>query len=265
MSTDAQAAAVIQVHGLRLGYGAHTVIEAVDLRVQAGEFWFLLGQNGTGKTTLLKALLGLLLPQAGEIHMHPTLARRDRIGFVPQRCDLNASLPTTVREFVLLGLVGLRTRRKDRAERLAWSLEKVGLEGMAKKGYWSLSEGQRQRALVARALARRPAVLVMDEPTIGLDPAAETTLFEYLSAVNQDDRLTILCVSHDLATAARQGSHVALFHKAHVQAGPAREILTPTNLQRIYGVGLDVQWQTDNATSEVPIDPGIRTVLGPFS
>ncbi len=232
-----------QACGLCLGYGNQAVLREVDLEVKVGEFWYLLGQNGTGKTTLLKAMLGLLPPQSGTISLHPVLAQRERMGFVPQRCEFNPSLPTTVREFVLLGLVGIRTNRRDRSERVGWSLEKVGMLGMATDDYWSLSGGQRQRVLVARALARYPSLLIMDEPTSGLDPAAETVLLEYLAILNREEKLTVVCVSHDLTTAARHGSHVALFHKGRVQAGPVRKVLSRENLERIYGIRLDVQWQ----------------------
>ncbi len=237
---------LIQAHGLRLAYGDYTVLDRVEFCVFPGEFWFLLGQNGTGKTTLLKALLGLLSPSAGRIDLHPDLMCSDRIGFVPQRCDLQPSVPITVREFVLLGLVGLRAGRKERKKRLHWALSKVGLGDMAKQDYWSLSHGQRQRTLVARALARRPAVLIMDEPTTGLDPAAESTLLNDMVALNRKERLTILCVSHDLPVAARHGSHIALFHHGGVQSGTAREVLTSDNLERVYGMGLDVFWKDND-------------------
>ncbi len=234
---------LIQTVGLTLGYGAHTVLEQVNIEVKAGEFWFLLGQNGTGKTTLLKALLGLIEPLDGEIYMSESVAQRDRLGFVPQRCDFNNSLPTTVGEFVSLGLVGIRVGRKERSSRLEWSLEKVGLMGMARMDYWALSEGQRQRALVARALARHPKLLIMDEPTIGLDPVAESALLEYLGALNRDNDVTILCVSHDLTTAAQYSSHVALFHHGRVESGRVQEVLNPLQLQRAYGVELDIGWE----------------------
>src|SRR5512139_2311804 len=143
---------ILQSTGLTLGYGRRTILRDVNLQVHPGELWFFLGPNGHGKSTFLHAVLGLLQPKAGRLWLHPERARRDRVGFVPQRCDLNPSLPTTVQEFVLLGLVGLRAPAEDRSQRLVWALEKVGLGGLGTRDYWSLSGGQRQRALVARAL-----------------------------------------------------------------------------------------------------------------
>lgn len=229
---------LIQAQGLRLGYRDRTAIDGVNLTVRLGEFWFFLGPNGAGKSTLIKALLGLLEPQAGQIHLHPQLACREKTGFVPQSSALNPSLPTTVREFVSLGLVGIRAGGKTRAARLNGALEHVGLAGLAGRGYWTLSDGQRQRALVARALIRRPGLLIMDEPTNGLDLAAETALLAYLAKLNREESLTVVCVSHNLATAIRYGSHVALFHGGGVQSGPVRDILTPESVRQVFGIDL---------------------------
>ena len=147
-------AVIVKMIGLCLGYGQRTVLQQVSVQIRSGEFWFLLGPNGEGKTTFLRAILGMIRPQAGQLWIHPELGQREHIGFVPQRCDINPTLPTTVREFVLLGLVGIHTDRKDEALRLEWALDKVGLGRFEGKDYWSLSGGQRQRALVARALCR---------------------------------------------------------------------------------------------------------------
>jgi len=174
---------ILHTHKLSLGYGSKTVLTDVNLTVQPAEFWCFLGQNGVGKTTLLRALLGLLRPQAGQLQFHPELGRREYMGFVPQRCDLNPTLPITVREFALLGLVGIRANRGQQHERLAWALGKMDLSGMADKNYWSLSGGQRQRALVARALVRRPAVLILDEPTNNLDLSMEDAFLHMLSTL----------------------------------------------------------------------------------
>ena len=227
---------LLEARELCLGYGSGLILEAVSLTVKEGEFWFLLGQNGTGKSTLVKAILGLLQPQSGVIRLHADLKDRRQVGFVPQQPEINPTLPTTVREFVTLGLVGIHSRPRDTAQRLSWALERVGLMGMERQDYWSLSAGQRQRVLVARALARRPRLLVMDEPTAGLDPKAESTLMDYLDTLNRVEGLTIVCVSHDLTTAGRHASHIALFHGGKILAGSTEEVLTQDNLQQVYGV-----------------------------
>ena len=231
---------LLQATNLSLGYGRRMVLRQVNLIVHAGEFWFFLGPNGEGKTTLLRAILGMLHPQAGRLWVDRELSQRDCLGFVPQRCDINPTLPTTVREFTLLGLVGLRTSPQERRERLAWALEKVGLRGLEDTDYWALSGGQRQRALVARALVRRPSVLSLDEPTNGLDVVTEDSLLRFIADLNRERHLTVLFVSHNVAIAARYASHLAFFHGGHVVAGARQDMLNRQTLHQVYGVGVEI-------------------------
>jgi ABC-type Mn2+/Zn2+ transport system ATPase subunit len=240
---------ILEADGLRLAYGNNVVLDQVNIRGRAGEFWFLIGPNGHGKTTLLLALLGQLRPCAGRLVRQGDFARPERIGFVPQQCSANPTLPTTVREFVLLGLVGIAATRAERAARLAWALETVGLAGAATRNFWSLSGGQRQRALVARALVRQPRVLIADEPTNGFDLSVETALYESLARLNQRERLTVVLVTHDLAVAARYGTHLALVHDGRVEAGPAPDILLPGSLSRAYRVPIEVSTGANGSVS----------------
>jgi ABC-type Mn2+/Zn2+ transport system ATPase subunit len=231
---------VLHATGLSLAYGQHMVLEHVALEIRQGEFWYCLGPNGEGKTTLLRAILGDLRPQAGQLWLHPELARRERIGFVPQRCDLNPALPTTVREFVLLGTVGTPIRRREYGVRLDWALTRVGLQHMARRSYWALSGGQRQRALIARALVRQPSLLLLDEPTNGLDLPTTDALLQFLVALHRQEQVTLLFVTHDVTLAARYATHVLLLRAGHAVVGPASEVLTPHHLARVYGVGIAV-------------------------
>jgi ABC-type Mn2+/Zn2+ transport system ATPase subunit len=216
------------------------VLNEVTLAIRSGEFWFLLGPNGEGKTTFLRTVLGLMRPLAGQLWRHQDLQDRTHVGFVPQRCDINPTLPTTLREFVRLGLVGMRTPREDQAERLSWALARMGLGGLAGKDYWSLSGGQRQRALIARALVRRPRVLVLDEPTNGLDLEAEDTALRFLAELNRQEQHTVLFVTHNIALAARYATHVAFFHAGSVVAGLSQAVLQRETLERIYGVAVEI-------------------------
>jgi ABC-type Mn2+/Zn2+ transport system ATPase subunit len=113
-------AVLLRASGLGLAWDGTPVVRGVEMTVRSGEFWALAGPNGAGKSTFLQAVLGIVPPAAGGVWRHPRLAARERIGFVPQRSDMAAILPTTVRAFVLLGLVGVRVARVDRAARLEW-------------------------------------------------------------------------------------------------------------------------------------------------
>jgi zinc transport system ATP-binding protein len=240
---------ILEARDLRLGYVGRLVIDQADIQVRSGEFWFLIGPNGHGKTTLLSGMLGRLRPVGGRLTPQGDFSRPERIGFVPQQCSTNPTLPTTVREFVRLGLVGIRAGRAERAERLSWALGIVDLGGMEDRDFWSLSGGQRQRALVARALIRRPRVLVADEPTSGLDLSVETALYESLAELNRTEQLTVILVTHDLAVAARYSTHLALVHDGRVEAGPTKEILHAGRLAKAYGVPIEVVPEASGSVS----------------
>jgi ABC-type Mn2+/Zn2+ transport system ATPase subunit len=228
--------AVIEIKNLVVGYGERVILRDVTLTVCSGEFWFFVGPNGEGKSTLLKAILGAIEPVSGSIELNAELSSRQRLGFVPQRCDLNPTLRTTVREFIALGLVGIGGDRRDEAEHVALALAKVGLAGFERREYWSLSGGQRQRALVARALVRKPRLLILDEPTNGLDLAAEAMLLDALVRLNRDEHTTILFVAHNLTLAAEFATDVALFSRARVRIGHRDDVLRPECLAEAYGV-----------------------------
>lgn len=227
---------LVRAEGLTLRYGQQPVLDDVSLSVGAGEFWFLLGPNGEGKTTFLRALLGELAPAGGRLVLDEAVRDRAAVGFVPQRCSPNPILPTTVREFVELGLVGARADAAQRRASLRWALAQAGLAGLERRSYWALSGGQRQRALVARALVRRPRLLILDEPTNHLDFLIEQSILDVLAHLNREAGTTILFVTHALHLAARYGTHAALFHGGRVESGPAAELLRPERLRRAYGV-----------------------------
>lgn len=232
----AQSEPILRASGLALGYGRRPILAGIDLEIAAGEFWCFVGPNGEGKTTMLRAILGEIAPRSGELWMRADLRSRVGIGFVPQRSEPNPTLPTTVREFVALGLVGLGVIAADRQRRLAWALAHAGLQGSEKRSYWRLSGGERQRALIARALVRRPELLVLDEPTSHLDFAIEAAVLDLLAEQNRRHGTSVLLVTHDLGVAARKATHVALFHAGRVQAGVTADVLTEANLQRLYGI-----------------------------
>lgn len=229
---------LVEAIGLSLCYAQRPVLQDVTFAIRTGEFWFCVGLNGAGKSTLVRALLGMHPPASGQLRRHPLLATQRQVGFVPQRCDLNPALPTTVREFVLLGLVGLRVPRPERAGLLAWALERVGLEGLARRNYWALSGGQQQRALVARALIRRPRFLLLDEPTSGFDAPTTDAFLRCLAALHRDQDMALLFVSHDLVMVERYATHVLLLQTRGTLAGPCRDVLRHPALEQLCGSDL---------------------------
>lgn len=231
-----EAAPVVVVECVTLGYGRRVVLRDTSLQIRRGEFWCLLGANGEGKTTLIKALLGALRPSKGRIALRADFRDRRRLGFVPQETEVNPSAPVTVQEFVRGGMVGLGVDGGTASRRIRTVTDLMGITALRDRSLWALSGGQRQRALVARALVRDPLLLIVDEPTAGLDLAAASGLLEIITRLCREKGITVVFVTHDLNIAARRATHVACFKAGTVLAGPLAETFTEENLQRTFGV-----------------------------
>jgi ABC-type Mn2+/Zn2+ transport system ATPase subunit len=233
-------APLLIAENLTLGYGRLPIVRDINLEVAPGDFWFLLGPNGAGKSTFARAVLGLHSPTTGNLRHRDGLRSSESIGFVPQHCALQANLSTTLREFVAMGFAQIRVSRQECLDRVAWAIHAVGLEGREAFDLHDLSGGMRQRAMVARALVRRPEMLVLDEPTSSLDPASQEALLQVLVRLHQTTSLTLLFVCHDVAVAARYATHVALFHDGIVEVGNRDLLLHADTLRRVYGLDICV-------------------------
>jgi ABC-type Mn2+/Zn2+ transport system ATPase subunit len=215
---------------LATGYGGHVVARDISLEIRARERWFFLGANGSGKTTLMRTLLGLIPPLAGVVSYAGGRLDRARLGFVPQRIETSPALPTTVGEFVRLGLVGARRGHIADRDRVAGALATVDLVDREYRSLWTLSGGQRQRASLARALVRDPDILLLDEPTTGLDVASEDSFLRLLVELTRDRGMTLVIVTHDADVARALATHVALFVSEGVVAGPLADARVSTTL-----------------------------------
>ena len=232
---------IVEVQEATFGYGRNVILESVEMRIHDSEFWCFIGPNGEGKTTLIKALLGALRPKRGLVRMRPDFARRTRIGFVPQNCDLNPSVPTTIQSFVLQGTAGLAVDESKLKRRVQKSMEVMGIQRIRDRSIWRVSGGQRQRAMVARALVRDPLLMIVDEPTAGLDLAASSGLLKTITELNRQHRITVIFVTHDLQLAGRYATHLAVFKNGRVKCGPVGEVLTGENLEAAFGVPTEVR------------------------
>jgi len=222
---------------LWFSYDGFPVLEDVNLSVPEGDFACVVGPNGGGKTTLLKLMLGLLRPSRGEVRVFGSSPgeARPRVGYMPQHTQLDPQFPATVMDVALMGRLGQGKRygfysRKDK-EIVGGTLEQVGLYGLRKKAFSAISGGQRQRLLIARALACEPDLLLLDEPAANLDVVMEGDLYELLHTLNQ--RLTVIMVSHDLGFVSRVVKSVICV-KRKVLMHPTSEI-TGEIINDIYG------------------------------
>ena len=232
---------IVDVAEATFAYGRNVILESVEMQIHDSEFWCFIGPNGEGKTTLIKALLGALRPKRGLIRLRPDFARRTRIGFVPQNCDLNPTVPTTIQSFVIQGTAGLPVGESKLKQRVQKSLEVMGIQHIRDRSIWKVSGGQRQRAMVARALVRDPLLMIVDEPTAGLDLAASSGLLKTITELNRQNGITVIFVTHDLQLAGHHASHVAVFKNRRVTCGPVAEALTDENLGNAFGVPTEVR------------------------
>jgi ABC-type Mn2+/Zn2+ transport system ATPase subunit len=226
---------LLRCENLALGFGPDTLLSGVHLEIHPGQFWYVVGPNGHGKTTLLRTLLGLLPARQGLLLRDEARAGPARTGYVPQRIGIPPHVRTTVSEFVAGGFAGLGWPRAKCAEALRLALEQAGLSGLAGRELHTLSGGLRQRALIGRALVRQPAWLAVDEPAASLDPAIGAAVLEVLQSVRAHSGTAVVCVSHDLAQARSVATHAALVACGRVQSGPAAAILTDDRLAEAFG------------------------------
>ncbi|MFZ4179710.1 zinc ABC transporter ATP-binding protein AztA [Streptomyces pseudogriseolus] len=218
---------------LSAGYAGHPVLHQLTAKIPALATTALVGPNGSGKSTLLGVLAGVIRPTAGELHL--TGSRSP--AFVPQRGAVGDALPLTVRQTVEMGRWGergpwRRLTRRDRATVDA-AMERMGVAGLAARQLGDLSGGQRQRALIAQGLAQESDLLLLDEPTTGLDPEARESIAALLTELVADG-VTVVHATHDL-DAARTADACLLLREGRLAAqGPPGEVLTPAALIRLW-------------------------------
>lgn len=190
----------LQFSSVSFSYPALAVLDDVSFHFHSGECIALVGPNGSGKTTLLKLILGLEEPVEGTIELLGQSPKKSRnlIGYVPQHVSYDPSFPITVLEVVRMGMVGAtkRGQRKQELEQALQALKQVDLEPLAHRSYSELSGGQRRRVLVARSLALRPKMLILDEPAANMDKESESRLYATLGKLKRET--TILIVTHDM-------------------------------------------------------------------
>lgn len=220
---------------LQIGRGGTALLPALNMTVAAGDVWVLVGRNGSGKSTLLQTLLGELKPLAGRY----TLQSGSALAHVPQRGHHDLCVPARARDMVESGV----DRGWDfwrwggREERVRSALTDVGAEELAREPFGHLSEGQKQRVLMARAMASSPDVLLLDEPTSAMDPMAEQAIFEVIDGLRRERSLAVIIASHSLAVLPAIASHVVFMDRDDqvVLAGERAEVLAEPSFKARYG------------------------------
>lgn len=228
---------ILALDQVAVGYGGRAILTDVSLAMARGSFTALVGANGSGKTTLLKTLIGVLPPLAGQMRFNSSQGDRLAVGYVPQREALDPMFLLSSFEVALMGCFGRIAPGPflPKAER-EWTrecLRRVGASDLQTRRFSQLSGGQKQRVLIARALAVKPDLLVLDEPTAGIDAAATQAILEVLRQLHREEPLTILMVSHDLHELRQVAERVIWLHRGRVLQGTVQDLLSPEHIQHM--------------------------------
>jgi ABC-type Mn2+/Zn2+ transport system ATPase subunit len=229
---------LLRLEGVTCRYGAEPVLRGVDLTIPSGGFFGVVGPSGSGKTTLLRTVMGKVSPSAGEVYRRPGL----QVAYVPQVETVNWDFPVTVAECVLMARVRGRRlpwpSREEKAE-VADVLDRLGIGDLQGRHIRELSGGQQQRVFIARALLRRPELLLLDEPTSGVDVRTRHEVLHLLTELNGDG-LAIVLTTHDLNGIAAHLPTLVCLNREVIGVGPPRSVLTVDVLERTYGARMEV-------------------------
>lgn len=230
-------APLVRLHDVTCGYGSGSVLVDVDMAIDRGAYVGVVGPSGSGKTSLLRTIVGGIRPQTGSVWRAPGL----RVGYVPQVETIDWNFPVTVREVVLMARSGRRLPwpTRDELAEAGAILEGLGIAGLERRHIRELSGGQQQRVFIARALLGRPDLLLLDEPTAGVDVRTRHEVLHLLEGLNHEG-LAVVLTTHDLNGVAAHLPSLVCLNQRVIAQGPAREVLTPDVLERTYGARLDV-------------------------
>ena len=230
---------LLECSDLNMSYETVPALKDLSFFVDAGDYLCIIGENGSGKTTLLKGLLGLKEPDSGLIE-YIGFTKRE-VGYMPQQTTIQKDFPASVMEVVLSGCLnreGFRVfyGKKDR-ELAVKNLETLSISDLAGKSYMELSGGQQQRVLLARALCATQRLLILDEPTISLDPVATSAFYGVVKSLNRDRNITIIMVSHDVSAAVQNASKILHLETTPLFFGSVEDYVNTDVGKRMLGAG----------------------------
>ncbi|VAX22538.1 Zinc ABC transporter, ATP-binding protein ZnuC [hydrothermal vent metagenome] len=237
---------VVEVENVSLSFDGHKVLDNVSFSIQAGSFTGLIGPNGAGKTTILRVLLGLLKPDGGKVRIfgHPPGKSHSFIGYVPQSITYDRMFPVSVREVVMMGRFGTIGLGRGPQEKdytaVNEALSVVGAQSFADQRFGKLSGGERQRALIARALCVKPHLLLLDEPTTGVDVVSQDTFYKMLKGLVKNMKMTIMLVSHDLGVITKMVDDLICINQKVFVHGSPKDVLSDGVIGQAYGCEAEI-------------------------
>jgi len=235
MPSSSETTALLACEGLRIGHAGRPIAPAFDLAIEPGELLAVVGRNGTGKTTWFRTVLGLLAPVSGRVSLKPGV----RLSYVPQRAQIDPLFPLLARDVVALGLergMSFVRPRLNEPQAVSAALERTGAAGFADRPYRALSEGQKQRVLLARLCASSPELALLDEPTSAMDAVAERETLHLIDALRRERGMSVVVICHYLGSIRELADRVILFDSAceNVLVGKTEEVLGHAVYRRNY-------------------------------
>ena len=233
----------LAVAGVSVSFPGRRVLDDVSFSLEAGAFCGLVGSNGSGKTTLLRTILGFVRPQAGTVTVGGRGGPRS-VGYVPQKIVLDSYMPLRARDVVALGIdggrLGLPLPSADRRRRVDDMLEAVDAAAFADQRVGNLSGGQQQRVLIAHALIRQPALLLLDEPLANLDLRSTAEIVRLLHRISAEQGIAVLLSTHDMNPLLPAMDRIVYLANGRAATGPVEEVVRTEVLSRLYGYHIDV-------------------------
>jgi zinc transport system ATP-binding protein len=226
---------IIAIENLSFSYSGIEILRDVSFTVPRGDYLGLVGPNGSGKSTLIKNILGILQPGQGRVYLFGELLASFRewpkIGYLPQRLSaLNVYFPSTVEEIVRLGVGSDKN-----SQNVKWILGQMGIEHLASRLIGELSYGEQQRTMLARALAGRPELLILDEPTTALDPETRENFYSLTREINRSQQTTIVLITHDIGTIGMYARHLLYLDKKVIFSGTFEDFCASSDMAGLFG------------------------------
>ncbi|NTU41970.1 MAG: ABC transporter ATP-binding protein [Nitrospirales bacterium] len=243
----------VEISGLSVSVNGKEILKGIDLSLEEGRFLGIVGPNGSGKTTLLRSIAGIIRPQSGSVSifgLSPQEAIENHLfGYLPQIQNVETTFPARALDVVLMGLYGglglfRWPSRKDR-ERAKEMLATIGMDGHEAESFGNLSGGQQQRVSIARALINNPRILILDEPSTGIDVVGQEDFYHLLKGLQKRMGLTIIMVSHDIGTVTAYVDEIACLNKSLHYHGNPVGALDDKVLTGLYGKSVDIMMHTD--------------------
>jgi len=233
---------LIELNNITIGYEKMELLNSINLSIERDQFWGIMGSNGSGKSTLIKTLLGLIPPVSGDMRSENAII----FGYVPQHGKFDPIFPISVCEIVSMGRYSrVKPGRKlsiTDYEIVGKSMDSMGISHLKDRTFRSLSGGEKQRTLLARAIAGKPDILVLDEPTASVDIKGEAQIMELVKKIQAESKLSVLMVSHFLNTVSEFSDHLILIDKDSniFKAGAKSEILKKDSLDKFFGLNINL-------------------------